>query len=201
VVSQFTEDSFGDSSAADTKISKMRSMFTRFMKSDPAFVSRAVSDLISRVSSSSSHTKGSSAVAPESTHNAIKDIANVDDLMVRLNGDFPGDIGVMCPLLLNCVELRPGESFFMGPAEPHAYISGDCIECMAPSDNVIRSGLTPKFKDVDVLCDMLTYSTGKLSTAVHPIESDAHNLIYRWFLPVSALYYILSYSTFIPLNN
>jgi len=27
---------------------------------------------------------------------------------------------------------------------------------MATSDNVVRAGLTPKFKDVDVLCNMLT---------------------------------------------
>jgi mannose-6-phosphate isomerase len=178
VVSQFTEISFGDSSPADIKISKMKAMFTRFMKSDPATVSNAVANLISRVLGSSSHPREPIAL-PEPNLSTIKDISNIDDLMVRLNADFPGDIGVMCPLLLNCVELRPGESFFMGPAEPHAYISGDCIECMAPSDNVIRSGLTPKFKDVDVLCDMLTYSTGKLSTVVHPIQSDAHNLIYR----------------------
>ena len=30
---------------------------------------------------------------------------------------------------------------------------------MAASDNVVRAGLTPKFKDVDVLTEMLTYQT------------------------------------------
>jgi len=30
---------------------------------------------------------------------------------------------------------------------------------MARSDNVIRCGLTPKFKDVEVLCDSLAYDT------------------------------------------
>ena len=29
---------------------------------------------------------------------------------------------------------------------------------MACSDNVVRAGLTPKFKDVATLCDMLTYT-------------------------------------------
>lgn len=32
---------------------------------------------------------------------------------------------------------------------------------MAASDNVVRAGLTPKFKDVSTLCSMLTYETGK----------------------------------------
>ena len=36
-------------------------------------------------------------------------------------------------------------------------ISGECIECMAASDNVVRAGLTPKFRDTDTLCSMLTY--------------------------------------------
>jgi mannose-6-phosphate isomerase len=31
---------------------------------------------------------------------------------------------------------------------------------MANSDNVVRAGLTPKFKDVEVLTDMLTFETG-----------------------------------------
>lgn len=35
--------------------------------------------------------------------------------------------------------------------------SAECIECMATSDNVVRAGLTPKFKDVNTLCNMLTY--------------------------------------------
>jgi len=49
---------------------------------------------------------------------------------------------------------------FLSANEPHAYLSGECIECMACSDNVVRAGLTPKFKDVDTLCSMLTYSDG-----------------------------------------
>lgn len=31
---------------------------------------------------------------------------------------------------------------------------------MACSDNTIRAGLTPKFRDVDTLCEMLDYSPG-----------------------------------------
>ncbi len=33
------------------------------------------------------------------------------------------------------------------------------MECMARSDNVVRAGLTPKYKDVDTLASMLTYDT------------------------------------------
>ncbi|GFH27397.1 mannose-6-phosphate isomerase [Haematococcus lacustris] len=34
------------------------------------------------------------------------------------------------------------------------------MECMAASDNVIRAGLTPKFKHTEVLCSSLTYMPG-----------------------------------------
>ena len=40
-------------------------------------------------------------------------------------------------------------------------MQGDCVEIMACSDNVVRAGLTPKLRDVAVLCDMLTYSFGE----------------------------------------
>jgi len=47
---------------------------------------------------------------------------------------------------------------FLKADDIHAYISGDIIECMASSDNVVRAGFTPKFKDVSTLTEMLTYS-------------------------------------------
>jgi mannose-6-phosphate isomerase len=40
-----------------------------------------------------------------------------------------------------------------------AISSSYVVECMACSDNVVRAGLTPKFKDKDTLCDMLTYTS------------------------------------------
>jgi len=48
----------------------------------------------------------------------------------------------------------------MAANEPHAYVAGEIIECMACSDNVVRAGLTPKYKDVPNLVEMLTYSMG-----------------------------------------
>jgi len=80
--------------------------------------------------------------------------------ILRLTEQFPGDAGAMAPLFLNYLLIAPGEAFFMAPNEPHAYVAGEIIECMACSDNVVRAGLTPKFKDVPNLISMLTYSSG-----------------------------------------
>jgi mannose-6-phosphate isomerase len=46
------------------------------------------------------------------------------DLITRLHHQFPGDIGVFCPFVLNYVELEKGEAIFLGAGEPHAYVSG-----------------------------------------------------------------------------
>lgn len=84
-----------------------------------------------------------------------------DACALRLCSQFPGDVGVFSPFLLNVVTLEPGDAIFLGANEPHAYLSGDCVEIMACSDNVVRAGLTPKFKDVSILCEMLTYKCGR----------------------------------------
>ncbi|XP_039290195.1 mannose-6-phosphate isomerase isoform X1 [Nilaparvata lugens] len=80
------------------------------------------------------------------------------DLVERCHQYYPGDVGCFGPYFFNHVTLKPGEALYLPASEPHAYISGDCVECMACSDNVIRAGLTPKLKDVDTLCSMLSYA-------------------------------------------
>ena len=57
--------------------------------------------------------------------------------ILRLAQQFPGDPGAMSPLFLNYLLIAPGESFFMAANEPHAYVAGEIIECMACSDNVV----------------------------------------------------------------
>lgn len=85
------------------------------------------------------------------------------DLIKRLDEQFPNDIGLFCGcLMLNHCRLKSGEAMFLQALEPHAYISGDIIECMAASDNVIRAGFTPKFIDVENLVENLTYSTNNI---------------------------------------
>ena len=40
----------------------------------------------------------------------------------------------------------------------------DIVECMASSDNVVRAGFTPKFKDIEALISLLTYSYAPISS-------------------------------------
>lgn len=69
-------------------------------------------------------------------------------------------MGVLSCFFLNLLRLNPGQAIYLPANVPHAYLDGELIECMAASDNVIRAGLTPKFKDVEVLCSSLTYDQG-----------------------------------------
>ena len=110
----------------------------------------------------------------------FKDIdSRLPELIQRLNKQFPNDIGLFCGcLLLNHVGLNKGKQCSYKPKDPHAYISGDIIECMAASDNVVRAGFTPKFKDVKNLVEMLTYSYESVEnknaiTRVPKIKGDA----------------------------
>jgi mannose-6-phosphate isomerase len=66
------------------------------------------------------------------------------EIIQRLNQQYPDDIGVLAPLLLNCITLQPGEAMFLYPGTLHAYLHGTAIEVMASSDNVLRAGLTNK---------------------------------------------------------
>ncbi|XP_012386461.1 mannose-6-phosphate isomerase isoform X2 [Dasypus novemcinctus] len=80
------------------------------------------------------------------------------ELLLQLHHQYPGDIGCFAIYFLNLLNLQPGEAMFLEANVPHAYLKGDCVECMACSDNTVRAGLTPKFIDVPTLCEMLSYT-------------------------------------------
>ncbi|XP_077264341.1 mannose phosphate isomerase [Temnothorax americanus] len=102
------------------------------------------------------------------------------DLLERLHGDYPGDVGCFAIYLFNYVTLQPGEAIYIGPNVPHAYLSGDCIECMACSDNVIRAGLTPKLKDVETLIQVLSFECKSSSVKkIQPFREDTFTQVFR----------------------
>ncbi|KAG1732940.1 RmlC-like cupin domain-containing protein [Suillus lakei] len=66
----------------------------------------------------------------------------VKSLVLRLYEMYPDDSGVFCAFILNHFKLKPGNAFSVATGEPHAYITGDIIECMATSDNTIATTST-----------------------------------------------------------
>ncbi|GAC77037.1 mannose-6-phosphate isomerase [Moesziomyces antarcticus T-34] len=89
-------------------------------------------------------------------------------LVVKLADEFPRDVGIFCTFLLNISSLQPGEALFLQANEPHAYLEGEILECMAASDNVVRAGLTPKLRDTDTLISMCTYQSGSNRGRLEP---------------------------------
>lgn len=78
----------------------------------------------------------------------LRKTSPVVSLLASVYGE--NDPAVLAPLFMNYVELLPGEALVIPPLEPHCYISGEGVECMVPSDNVIRVGLTTKHCDKDM---------------------------------------------------
>ena len=87
----------------------------------------------------------------------VRQLTEKEGLVIRLEKQYPGDVGVLSIFFLNYLRLSPGEAVCLDADEPHAYLSGEIIECMAASDNVVRAGFTPKYRDTETLCSMLTY--------------------------------------------
>lgn len=48
----------------------------------------------------------------------------VKDLVLELNTQYPGDVGILCVFLLNVVKLEAGQAMFLAANDPHAYIYG-----------------------------------------------------------------------------
>ncbi|KVI00150.1 Mannose-6-phosphate isomerase [Cynara cardunculus var. scolymus] len=92
--------------------------------------------------------------------NQTRQLTSKEELALKLEKQYPDDIGVIASFLFNHVRLNPGEALYVASNEIHAYVGGECVECMATSDNVVRAGLTPKNRDVKILCSMLTYKQG-----------------------------------------
>jgi len=92
--------------------------------------------------------------------------------------DYPGDSGLFSPLLLNVIELQPGEAMFLYAETPHAYLKGVALEVMANSDNVLRAGLTPKYIDIPELLANLQFVAKPANTLLTTPEQRGSELIF-----------------------
>ena len=178
-----------ETSSSDQQVQKnkkaLQTAFSALMKNDKSEIASAAKELVK-----SAETDGESFAGGGGPSNGGKELA---DLVVRLNSQFEGDIGLFVLFFLNYVKLEIGEAMFLKADDIHAYLSGgkpsilpsnasttsfkiltlltDIIECMAASDNVVRAGFTPKFQDIPTLTTMLTYSYAPISEQkMNPVD-------------------------------
>eukprot|EP00063_Salmo_salar_P071063 XP_014045898.1 PREDICTED: mannose-6-phosphate isomerase-like [Salmo salar] len=149
----------------------LKKCFTRMMNCEKKVFVDQLNMLVKRVTEEAAAGKDTSGSNSE--------------LLLRLHSQYPGDIGCFSIYFLNRMVLEPGDAMFLGANEPHAYLNGDCIECMACSDNTVRAGLTPKFIDVNTLCEMLNYSPAPASAKIFPsIQDPSDPFVYLYDPPV-----------------
>ncbi|MBN2033365.1 MAG: mannose-6-phosphate isomerase, class I [Deltaproteobacteria bacterium] len=107
--------------------------------------------------------------------------------MIGLHREFPYDVGVLGPLLLNLIHLKPCEALSIAAGELHCYLDGAGIEVMVNSDNVLRGGLTEKHIDIPELLEILNFSPGK-KNVLHPEARRSG----EWFYVEGSEEFILS---------
>lgn len=152
---EFEKTIEGSEESSEKNKKALQTIFGSLMSSKPEEIEEAAIELLQSVD-----TEGENFAAGGLPSTSGKTLASV---LERLDSQFPKDIGLFVFFFLNYVTLSPGEAMFLKADDIHAYLSGDIIECMAASDNVVRAGFTPKFKDVNTLVDMLTYSYAPIS--------------------------------------
>lgn len=135
----------------------LRRFFASLLTLDPESKRLAVNEVLAHIQ----HNIGDTEGADEPCRHWIN----------KLNQRYPGDIGVLSPLFLNLVEVKPGEALFLQAGQLHAYLQGMGIELMANSDNVLRGGLTPKHIDVEELLSILDFKGAEAEKV--KIESSA----------------------------
>ncbi|KAL2127049.1 hypothetical protein VTI74DRAFT_11427 [Chaetomium olivicolor] len=121
----------------------LREVTRALLKADEATVKSIQSQLLS---------------TPKST---LGKAAYIVDLLPRLQNQYgPGDPGSLVALIcMNFMVLSPGDSLYIPADGIHAYLSGDIVECMARSNNVLNSGFCPPAErnNIDLFADTLTF--------------------------------------------
>lgn len=94
----------------------LQNAFSTLMNCDKADVEAAAKVLVQ-----SAESEGENFADGGGPSNGGQELA---DLVVRLNGQFEGDIGLFVLFFLNYVKLEVGEAMFLKADDIHAYLSG-----------------------------------------------------------------------------
>ncbi|CAI0472422.1 unnamed protein product [Linum tenue] len=92
--------------------SRLKSIFTRLMSASKEAAAESASNLKNRLQRESQG----------------RELTEKENLVLQLEKQYPGDVGVIAALFLNYVKLKPGQALYIGANEPHAYVAGECIE-------------------------------------------------------------------------
>ena len=99
--------------------------------------------------------------------------SHIQSLIPRLVEQYEEtDNGILVALItMNFLKLQPGEVISIPADGIHAYLSGDIVECMARSNNVLNTGFCPRAErnSVDLFSKCLTFSPHSAEDCrIHP---------------------------------
>lgn len=94
----------------------LQAAFSALMKVEKSTIASAAKELVA-----SAEKEGEQFAGGGGPSNGGKELA---DLVIRLNGQFEGDIGLFVLFFLNYVKLEIGEAMFLKADDIHAYLSG-----------------------------------------------------------------------------
>lgn len=101
---------------------------------------------------------------------AFGDDSYIHDLIPRLSQQYDkADNGTLVALVtMNYLQLKEGDSIYIPADGIHAYLSGDIIECMARSNNVLNTGFCPRADrdSVDIFISSLTFTPHDAKEAI-----------------------------------
>lgn len=103
----------------------------------------------------------------DNTVNICKENSGIiSDTIINLYSVHGYDHGVLSPLFLNILKIKPGTALFIPAGELHSYIYGTGFEIMANSDNVLRGGLTTKYVDVDGILEIGNFKKSSINIGI-----------------------------------
>ena len=113
---QFQKAIKGQETTEDESKTALQAAFTSLMESKPEDIEKQAKILIQQAKDEGDKFAGNGGPS-----NSGKELA---DLMLRLDSQFPNDIGIFVSFFLNYVKLEVGEAMFLKADDIHAYLSG-----------------------------------------------------------------------------
>ncbi|KAH8428562.1 uncharacterized protein LDX57_006258 [Aspergillus melleus] len=142
--SQSNPSSSGSSTAPEINATTLRTISKTLLSLQPNIVAQTISELQS---------------LPD-THFGPQN-RMIPSLLTRLKNQYSeSDNGALvAALLMNYMAIGPGEAVCVPADGIHAWLSGDIVECMARSDNVLNTGFCPRADrdDVELFGEALSF--------------------------------------------
>jgi mannose-6-phosphate isomerase len=117
------------------------------------------------------------------TNNALMELSKdsfgkdsyIPGMIPRLSKQYDEtDNGTLVALItMNYLQLKEGDSIYIPADGIHAYLSGNIIECMARSNNVLNTGFCPRAdrNSIDLFVSCLTYTPHDPKECILPSKS------------------------------